>query len=484
MRALAHYLFAAVILTVYGGQVCPFIASLPLFYWAMQMALAFGLAFALRWTLLGPVVTRAPFPRQVTRQFGLDAGLFLALGVVVLVFDMITWGFPWASGLKVVLACATLGLFVGTDLALERERRLSAEMTRQGRNLVVAPKFLPLTAKFVLATSFCVLFVAGIVLLLVSRDLDWVNQGAGDPQLALRAVLVEVIFVAATFLAEAINLIISFSKNLKLSFARQNRVLRAVTGGDLSGQVPVTTNDEFGVMAAHTNLMIAALDQRGQELARTQDATILSLASLAETRDLETGGHILRTQGYVRTLALRLRQSGYHSDYLSDARIELLFKCAPLHDIGKVGVPDAILLKPGRLDPEEWEEMKRHTIYGRDALRSAAKVLGGSSYISLAQEIAYTHHEKWDGSGYPEGLSGRGIPLAGRLMAVADVYDALISPRVYKKAFSHDKARDIILNGQGRHFDPHLVDAFLQTEEAFVQIARQYADHEYQKMSA
>ncbi|MDH5511415.1 MAG: HD domain-containing protein, partial [Nitrospinota bacterium] len=163
---------------------------------------------------------------------------------------------------------------------------------------------------------------------------------------------------------------------------------------------------------------------------------------------------------------------------LTDEVVELLYKSAPLHDIGKVGVPDAILLKPGKLTAEEFEIMKKHAALGADAIIRAEEKLdaGEVSFLRYARQIAYGHHEKWDGSGYPEGLKGEQIPLAARLMAIADVYDALISKRVYKEAFSHDKAREIIVEGRGGHFDPELVDAFLAIEHKFVDIARRYAD--------
>ncbi len=200
-----------------------------------------------------------------------------------------------------------------------------------------------------------------------------------------------------------------------------------------------------------------------------------ALASLAETRDNETGNHILRTQRYVRALASHLAGNG-HGNLLTEAYIELLFQSAPLHDIGKVGIPDAILQKPGKLTDEEFAVMKNHPRYGHEALQGAVDRLGPTSFLTLAQEVALTHHEKWDGSGYPGGLSGPAIPLSGRLMALADVYDALISRRVYKCAFSHQETRDIILEGRGRHFDPEVVDAFLAVEDEFVAIATNYTD--------
>ncbi|MEW6077175.1 MAG: two-component system response regulator [Thermodesulfobacteriota bacterium] len=220
---------------------------------------------------------------------------------------------------------------------------------------------------------------------------------------------------------------------------------------------------------------------RTRELAVTQDATIRSLASLAETRDNETGGHILRTQRYVRALAEHLRSRGNFLSLLDDRYIDLLFKSAPLHDVGKVGVPDAILLKPGRLTGEEFAQMKKHTTLGRDAIRRAEDRLEGdtgSSFLRLAREIAYTHHEKWDGSGYPEGLFREDIPVSGRLMAVADVYDALVTRRVYKPAFAHNRAVAIIEDGLGSHFDPDVCRGFLEIEDTFRNIALEFSDCE------
>jgi len=207
-----------------------------------------------------------------------------------------------------------------------------------------------------------------------------------------------------------------------------------------------------------------------------QEATIESMSSLVETRDPETGGHIKRTQNYVRILAEALKKrSGFYS-FLDDESIDLLCKSAPLHDIGKVGVSDQILLKPGKLTDAEFEEMKKHTIYGREALISAEKKLGTISFLRFAREIAYTHHENWDGTGYPEKLKGEQIPLAGRLMALADSYDAITSKRVYKAELPHEKAVQIIIEGKGNHFDPDVVDAFLEAKEDFHRVSQKYAD--------
>ncbi|MFT3848393.1 MAG: two-component system response regulator [Propionivibrio sp.] len=217
--------------------------------------------------------------------------------------------------------------------------------------------------------------------------------------------------------------------------------------------------------------------KRTREIAAVQDVTILAMASLAETRDNETGNHIRRTQFYVKALAERLRTHPRFGYFLSDDIIDKLFKSAPLHDIGKVGIPDRILLKPGRFTPDEFEIMKTHTTLGRDAIVHAERQLGTQvDFLRIAKEIAYGHQEKWDGSGYPEGIGGEDIPISARLMAVADVYDALISRRVYKDGMPHEKAVQIIVEGRGAHFDPDIVDAFLELQDEFQAIAARFAD--------
>jgi len=221
----------------------------------------------------------------------------------------------------------------------------------------------------------------------------------------------------------------------------------------------------------------AEVQRRTREIAAIQDVTILALASLAETRDNETGNHIRRTQAYVRALADFLRDHPRFADQIDDAMVSTLYKSAPLHDIGKVGIPDHILLKPGKLTPEEFEVMKTHTTLGHQALSKAEFSLGVDvGFLTVAKQIALSHQEKWDGSGYPQGLSGDDIPMSARLMAVADVYDALISARPYKKAMSHAEAADIIRKGRALHFDPDVCDAFFGIEDEFRLIAERFTD--------
>jgi putative two-component system response regulator len=209
----------------------------------------------------------------------------------------------------------------------------------------------------------------------------------------------------------------------------------------------------------------------------TQLVSIRALAHLAETRDPETGNHILRTQNYVQCLANQLQSHPRFCDFLDQRTINLLTKSAPLHDIGKVGIPDNILLKPGPLTPEEWTVMKTHAKLGSDAIEQAERDVDVSvAFLILAKEIARWHHEKWDGSGYPDGLAGDAIPISARLMALADVFDALITERVYKPAMSFAKARDVIVAGRGQHFDPDVTDAFMVGFDDFVAIAQRYSD--------
>jgi putative two-component system response regulator len=220
-----------------------------------------------------------------------------------------------------------------------------------------------------------------------------------------------------------------------------------------------------------------ALRMRENQL--VQDVSIHALARLAEIRDPETGNHILRTQGYVRALARRLQHHPRFAETLNEHTIELLAKSAPLHDIGKVGIPDHILLKPGRLDADEWALMQTHASLGAEAIEHAeTDVARPVEFLTLAKQIARSHHERWDGKGYPDGLAGDDIPVAARLMALADVFDALISRRVYKPPFPHDQAYQMIVKERGLHFDPDVVQAFIDGFDELRAIAQAHADSE------
>ncbi len=216
--------------------------------------------------------------------------------------------------------------------------------------------------------------------------------------------------------------------------------------------------------------------ERTAQLEKTQQVTIFSLAKLAESRDNETGDHLDRMRCYAKSLALEMQAMGIGDGVLTDHFVESLYLSCPLHDIGKVGIPDRILLKPGRLTEAEFEIMRTHARIGGDTLRAAEDEAGGAPFLAMGRDIAYFHHEKWDGTGYPFRQEGREIPLSARIVALADVYDALSSKRPYKDPFPHEKCRRILIEGRASHFDPIVVDAFLAREAEFLDIHREFVD--------
>lgn len=216
----------------------------------------------------------------------------------------------------------------------------------------------------------------------------------------------------------------------------------------------------------------------------SRELIIFSLAKLAESRDPETGAHLERMREYCRILADTLAQSRRYHDCIDGQFVQLLYLTSPLHDIGKVGIPDRVLLKPGRLTPEEFEIMKQHTIIGASTLEAAANAHPEARFLAMARDIALTHHERFDGKGYPRQLAGDAIPLCGRIAALADVYDALTTARVYKAAYSADAAHNIILEGRGTQFDPDVVEAFLRCEEQFVAVCKQFDNPAHEQTAA
>ena len=481
MRIVVHYIGIMLVVPFYGIQVCPFLESMDPLELAVTIDAALLLALMSRAFLARRVLKKVPLTLQASRVFLLDLGVLVIAGGLLAVYNLTVNGFPLASGAKLMLGLLAMAMFAATDSALAHERRVAARVERDRLVLGVNKAFFPLTTKLIYYAVAFLLLMVGVFSLLVIKDLDWL-VAVGDRMSLAQArvsILKEFGFVLVLTLGHAGNIIWSFSSNLNLFINRENGILERVAAGSYDLRVPISSNDEFAVMAEHTNEMIRRIRERTLELNQTRDVTILTLASLAETRDNETGAHILRTQRYVRALALKLRENPAYAPWLDDQAIDLLFKSAPLHDIGKVGIPDDILLKPARLSAEEFEVMKRHTLLGADALKIAQEQLGTNSFLHVAREIALTHHEKWDGSGYPSGLRGDAIPLSGRLMAIADVYDALISERVYKPAYPHEKAMRIIRDGRGNHFDPAIVDALDAIEPEFVEIAKQYSDERY-----
>lgn len=228
----------------------------------------------------------------------------------------------------------------------------------------------------------------------------------------------------------------------------------------------------------HRDHLQELVDERTLELKLSKEATVEAMGIVAESRDPETGGHIQRTKNYVRILAQKLAQNPKYKNVLTKEIIEQLYHSAPLHDIGKIAISDKILLKPGKLDESEFATMKEHALIGEATIKDTQKRLGYNNFLNIAKEIAGTHHEKFDGTGYPNGLKGYEIPLSGRIMALADVYDALISKRSYKPPFTHEDVVKIIQDESGKHFDPEIVNAFLELNEEFYNIALQFKEEE------
>ncbi len=479
MRACIHYFTIMVVIPLYGIRVCPFIETLTPLQVAIPIIAVITAQFMVRKRIIASFVDQAPLKNQVNRLFWLEIAMATVSAMIIMAYNEFIYGFPFVeSGLKILFGVTGLGFFAASDLALERERSVAQAIEEQNIAMDVDEDYFPLTSKVALFASVSITILVGVFMLLVVKDLDWIVTNGDTVGLkeAQMSVLKEFAFVLAIVLPHTLNIIRSYARNLHMILHKQTDVLTQVTLGEYNHKVPVASNDEFGVMAQHTNTMVQRIKDHTAELARTRDVTILSLATLAETRDNETGAHILRTQRYVRALAIQLKDHPRFEHMLDDESIDLLYKSAPLHDVGKVGIPDAILLKPGKLTDEEFDIMKTHAQLGAEALKVAEQELGSNSFMRYAREIAGYHHEKWDGSGYPEGLKGEDIPMSARLMAVADVYDALISKRVYKPAFSHEKAMGIIHEGKGKHFDPDIIDALDAVEAEFQDIAMRYGD--------
>jgi len=229
-------------------------------------------------------------------------------------------------------------------------------------------------------------------------------------------------------------------------------------------------------LQSHNGELQDQVREQVKKLSSAQLATIFAMSKLAESKDPETGTHLDRMREYCKVLSLRLSVSEQHKSTVDNRFVETIYAASPLHDIGKVGIPDHILLKPGKHDPAEWAIMQTHSSIGAETLRAVHTLHPGNEFIAMGIDIAQSHHEKWDGSGYPFSLSGEQIPLAARILALGDVYDALTSKRCYKEPFSHEKSRGIILEGRDRHFDPSIVDAFLETEDEFVRIRNFHQD--------
>jgi putative two-component system response regulator len=248
----------------------------------------------------------------------------------------------------------------------------------------------------------------------------------------------------------------------------QNRLISELMAryADVSKQLDAK-NEQLRMYSEHLEELV---EDKVKEISASQIATIHALVKAAESRDDDTGKHIERTSLFCGLIAGKLYENGLHTDVIGEEYADHISKASPLHDIGKIGIADAILLKPDRLTADEFEIMKTHVLIGYETLASTVEAYPGNEFIKIGIEIARFHHEKWDGGGYMEGLAGESIPISARIMALSDVYDALRSRRVYKEPFTHDKAYSIIIEGRGSHFDPALIDLFIEHHALFAEI--------------
>ncbi|PCH82637.1 MAG: hypothetical protein COB90_00730 [Hyphomicrobiales bacterium] len=472
-----HYVLFVIVYALYGYQVCPFLEQLPIILLVVPVIIVLCVQLILRVILKHLISHSCSLQRQVKLLFATDVGLFVIGGTSLSMFNQYFFGFPMESGGKVLFGFSSLGFYIALDCALYRECKLARFLRKAARDIPISPKFLPYQYKFAIFSAVNLFILASICLMVIYKDLVWTTETSPDPDHAQKVIMAELIFVIVVLSTYIMRIIHQYTLTVSETLADETATLAKVQNGNFEAHVTVTSNDEFGQVAKLTNDMIDQLKSSREKLARAQDVTMMSLVSLAEKRDNETGMHIRRTQAYVAILAEALRQTQQYKLVMTDDVIDMLYKSAPLHDIGKVGIPDAILNKPGKLTDEEFDIMKTHTTIGVDALEDTEHIIGSCSFLAMAREIAATHHEKWDGTGYPNGLKKLEIPLSGRIMAIADVYDALRSERVYKPAFSHDKARDIIADGSGKHFDPDMVEAFLLVEKIFADIAAQMQEN-------
>jgi len=469
------YAVGALVYGVYGIVVCPFIESLAKLTTATQVFISFTLMLAVRL-----VVTPKLMKYKQWSMLKADVAIFTLFGVALATFMHQIYAFPLESNIKVIFGMMVLGVFSGMllqQLQLIEEHQFLTDSKQF--TTVLKGKRQSITSDLVVLITLLVITLTAVLSMIALKDLYWLEahknnylDGTGHI-----SIIKEFLFVGLVMLGYTLVIIRLASKAIKQVLDDNEATLSLVAAGDLDARLTLVRHDELGVLSFLTNEMLEALKNSFIEVHYTRDTAILGLSALAESRDNETGAHIIRTQQYVKALAVYLSKTKKYNTLLTPQYIELLHKSAPLHDVGKVGIPDNILLKPGKLSEPEFEIMKQHAQIGADALSSAESQLGENSFLRLAKEIALTHHEKWDGSGYPAQLKGEEIPLSGRLMALGDVYDALISKRVYKPAFSHEKAKNIILEGNGLHFDPNVVDAFLAVEAQFKQIADSHQDN-------
>ena len=474
-RLMLHYGAFIIVYALYGYQVCPFLDDLTLAQLVVPPAFAIVVHFGLR-SVWFASTRKMALNCQASRMFWGDWLLFIAMGAAVGAYNTIVHDFPGGSAAKVIIGFTLLGLYIALDLALRHDLAIARHLRSSNADLPIDGQFLPYKTRFMLFSAINIATMALVAILVAVKDLVWVRDTELDQGAIQLLVFVDTAVVVGILGTYIMIVIRQYAQKIEFAMAEETIALTAVRSGNLSSRVAVVSNDEFGQLATLTNDMIARLGSSLEDVARSQHAAIKALVSLAAKRDNETGMHLARTQKYVALLAEQLKDGFTHREELDPETMRAIVDAAPLHDIGKVGIPDAILLKPGRLERDEFTVMQTHTSIGADALIDAGAEIGASIFVDTAIDIARHHHERWDGTGYPDGLAGQDIPLAARIMAVADVYDAIRSQRAYKPARPHADARQIIVDGSGNHFDPDIVNAFLLVEDKFADIAETHRD--------
>jgi HD-GYP domain-containing protein (c-di-GMP phosphodiesterase class II) len=472
VRSAVHHGIAAALLTVYGYHVCNFISGLAVAAWAASLAPILLAQWTARTVLARRFVGLSAGALRPRRAFLVEVSAFAIGGAVLGALNVMLHGFPIGSGVKVGLGFLTIGLFAGADAAIARSLE---RFDHGGLGAQALPRHVPFALRVGVAAAAIMILLTAISTLLVLRAFE--ELGSGETN-SFRRVVVELLFVLSVFLLYAFNLVRGLGGLIARALKEQIDTLQASHMSVSGRRAVVATGDEIGLITREINTLLDALDASTRNAAKANETTIRSLVSLAGARDNETGLHLQRTQRYVELLARRLATEESFAPHLSDETIRMMRAAAPLHDIGKVGIPDRILRKPGRLTAEEFAMMREHVAIGLGVLDGVVAEVGSTPFLEVARDIIAGHHERWDGCGYPAGIAGERIPLAGRIMAVADVYDALRSVRVYKPAMSREQASAVIVDGAGTHFDARIVAAFLLVEPEMARVADTLADEQ------
>jgi response regulator RpfG family c-di-GMP phosphodiesterase len=468
-RSAVHHVLSSIIVTIYGYHVCNFINGLEVPVWAATLLPVLFAQWMLRNLIAGRISTVSMVRRPRLAFWG-ELSSFVTGGATIGAINTVLHGFPVASGLMAVLGFVTIGIFAAVDQAFVQTR---IRFEEGGMPSIPTKPRSPLAVRLGLSFGLVLMLVIGVISLLILRGLE--NGTVQDAQ-GFRRLVIEFTFVFAVILCYVANAAWGAEKLLAMAVSEQVQTLGEARDGRAQRRAVIGTQDEIGFVSAEINHLLDELDRAHETTTRTNDAIMKALIGLAGARDNETGAHLQRTQRYVEILCSQLAEHPDYAATLTPSAIADIVSAAPLHDIGKVAVPDAILRKPGRLTREEYEVMKTHVSHGLVVISKVIADVGTTPYLVTARDVIAGHHEHWNGAGYPVGLKGADIPLAGRVMALADVYDALRSERIYKAAMTHEEARQILIDGAGTQFDPLVVAAFLVIEPQFQRIAMNFAD--------